>query len=425
MRIFQDVSRFNILCVVLLSLSCGQEQKQTLSSQSGVSGQALEQGEEVLALAPPLFVPTLGDSLDKLDDAAVLAFAEGKDAFEEVETVETGLGPVFNDSSCVVCHNVPAIGGSSERTVIRFGRTVDGTFDPLVSQGGSLIQVLGIGQVGTDPVCNFTGEVVPAEANVVALRITTPLFGLGLVDALSDNVFIQLAERQALLTPATAGHVNMAVDIATNQILVSKFGWKAQQPTLLQFSGSAYLNEMGITNPSFPNENCPNGNCDLIATCDPVAELEDDGRDVTKFTNFMTFLAPPTQDILDHPSFNHGEKIFSQIGCDNCHEPSFKTDHTDIKGMKNVTFFPYSDFLVHDMGSLGDGIVQGFAGPTEMRTAPLWGLRYRAALLHDGRATNVTDAILAHAGQGQAARDTFNALSSSDQAKLLAFLNSI
>ena len=363
----------------------------------------------------------LGDPLPGLTDPELALFDAGKDEFQDVETVENGLGPVFNEASCASCHSDPVVGGGSKRLETRFGRLrPDGSFDPMVEFGGSLLQDHGIGKGAS---YDYDAERVPAEATIIAQRRTTPLFGLGLVDAVSDETFETLARMQARLTPETAGRPNKVSDLAVKRVAVGKFGWKAQVPTLFQFAGDAYLNEMGITNPFFPNENCPQGDCSLLAG-NPAPGLNDDGGGVEAFANFMTLLAPPprgpiTKDVAA------GEVIFMSLGCANCHVPELKTGSHPVKALAHQTFFPFSDFLLHDMANLGDGIEQGQATGREMRTAPLWGLREIKRFLHDGRASTIDQAIREHDGQGAAARDGFNALPQDSKSKLRSFLNSL
>jgi CxxC motif-containing protein (DUF1111 family) len=355
-----------------------------------------------------------------LSDDEQAAFVAGKAEFEEVEEVADGLGPVFNEASCATCHSDPVVGGGSTRLETRFGRlNHDGSFDPMTALGGSLLQDRGIGKVG---VYNYNGEQVPPEATIVAQRRTTPLFGLGLVDAVPDTTFVAMARMQAKLVPETAGRPNMVTNIDGKSV-VGKFGWKAQVPTLLQFSGDAYLNEMGITNPLFPDENCPQGYCSLLAG-NPSDGLNDDGEGVEAFANFMMLLAPPPRGPITW-DVAAGEVVFMSIGCANCHVPALETGPHPVKALARQTFFPFSDFLLHDMGSLGDGIEQGQATGREMRTAPLWGLRAIKRFLHDGRATTLDQAISAHDGQGAAARDNFMALPQDSKSKLLRFLNSL
>ena len=205
--------------------------------------------------------------------------------------------------------------------------------------------------------------------------------------------------------------------------MVGKFGWKAQVPNLFQFSGDAYLNEMGITSPMFPDENCPQGDCNLLV-CNTGGVNDADGADVAKFANFMRFLAPPPRGPVDDDA-RRGEAVFYATGCFSCHAPALRTASHPVAALDHVTFFPYSDFLLHDMGSLGDGIEQGIATGSEMRTAPLWGVRTRAKLLHDGRATDLAQAILAHDGQGKRSRNAFASLDATAKRRLLAFLKSL
>src|SRR2546426_3728224 len=350
----------------------------------------------------------------------------GKDELAAVEAVDEGLGPVFNEASCQTCHLGPgtAVGGTTGRVETRFGRTrSDGTFDPMTEFGGSLIQDHGIGPVTEGGAFTFVGEVVPQEATVIAQRITTQLFGLGLVDAVPDDEFRQLAQLEAATSPATAGTPNMVFDIAAGRTRVGRFGWKAQVPTLHQFSGDAYLNEMGITNPEFPAESCPQGDCAALAF-NPMPALNDDGEGVDKFTDFMTLLAPPPRGARTLRVIQ-GSGVFALIGCANCHTPVLVTGPNPVAALSGKVFQPFSDFLLHDMGSLGDGIVQGVSTPKQMRTAPLWGVRTRPALLHDGRGTTIEAAILAHDGQGRKARNRFAGLGPRARGSLLAFLNSL
>jgi len=368
-------------------------------------------------LAPDAAHARFGGPLPDLGEGDLASFEEGRNAFRTTEDADEGLGPVFNDSSCGACHRVPAVGGASRVVETRFGRARLSGFDPLDALGGSLIQVKGIGTVDT---CDYAGEVVPAIANVTAGRRTTPLFGLGLVDAVPDATLVQLAASERQRSPQTAGRVHMVADAPTASTRVGRFGWKAQVATLHHFSGEAYLMEMGITSEFFPEEQCPQGDCAALA-CDPADDPEDEDGDVEKFLAFMRLLAPPPSRPIEGRAAD-GATVFARIGCDDCHRPELQTGTSDVAALDHVTFQPYSDFLLHDMGSLGDGIAQGDAREGEMRTAPLWGIRRQHRLLHDGRATSIADAILQHDGQGAAASAAFAALEPSDQRLLLRFL---
>ena len=365
---------------------------------------------------PPGAAPVAG-----LTPAQRLAFDEGGRTFSKTYDIADGLGPVFNDRSCVACHRG---GGGGNRTVTRFARIENGIFDPLVELGGSLIQSRGIGLITTrDGAHDFGGERVPAEANVRTARRTTTALGLGFVDAVPDDTWLAIAQAEAAADDGTAGRVNVVLNLATGRGAVGKFGWKAQVPSLLQFSAEALLNEQGITNPQFRDENCPQGDCAALAF-NPAPALNDDGRDVQALSDFMTMLAAPVRGAIT-VNVTAGEAVFAEIGCGSCHLPTLRTGPSPISALNQATFQPYSDFLLHDMGPLGDGIVQGQSSGREMRTAPLWGLRSANRLLHDGGVTSIEQAIQRHDGQARRARDRFAALDAVRLDALLAFLRSL
>jgi CxxC motif-containing protein (DUF1111 family) len=364
--------------------------------------------------------PHFGDSLAGLPRDVGKLFVAGKEEFEAPEEVDEGLGPVFNDVSCVACHSNPAVGGDSTITETRFGRMKNGRFDPMTEFGGSLLQVRGV-----DPTHRCGPEKIPREATIVAKRKTTPLFGLGLVDNVPDSTLLALAAAQRARTPEIAGEASIVTDATSGRPRVGRFGWKAQVATLVTFSADAYLNEMGITSPTFPKDNLPNGDAGRLDRCDGLRiEPEDAGDGVAAFTDFMTFLAPPPRGPIT-PQVVAGRIVFDRIGCASCHVPSLVTGPNRVKALDHVRFEPYSDFLLHDMGRLGDGIEQGRAGQRQMRTAPLWGLRVRDRFLHDGRATTTEGAILAHDGQGRGARADYDDLDAGSKRALKAFLQSL
>lgn len=349
------------------------------------------------------------------------AFDQGVRTFGKNYTVAEGLGPVFNDESCTACHRG---GGDSNRTVTRFGRVDGDGFDPLERLGGSLAQARGIGRVSTaDGTHDFGGETVPPDATIRTLRKSQPLFGLGLVDAVPDDTWHAIAEEEQQADPATAGRVQLLFDPTTGGTMAGRFGWKAQVPTLRAFAGDALLNEMGITSPGFRDEICPQGDC-LALGFNPTPALNDDGNDAEAMTDFMRMLAPPPPGPSDDLSAR-GEAVFHASGCAACHRPTLQTGPSDIRALDRAVFQPYSDFLLHDMGALGDGIVQGSAGGQDMRTAPLWGLRLLTRFLHDGSATTIDDAIRRHDGQGRAAGQRFEGLAGADRDALLAFLRAL
>jgi CxxC motif-containing protein (DUF1111 family) len=365
---------------------------------------------------------TPGSPLSGLLAGETALFDAGKIQFESVEDAAEGLGPVFNESSCVACHFAGGTGGGADRLETRFGRWDEHGFDPLIEVGGSLVQDRGIGLFNG---VNFVGEVVPPQARVVARRRATPLFGLGLVDAIPDDSLVMLSGRQMQMDPETAGRPSHIIDPGPGEHVVGRFGWKAQHATLFAFSGDAYLNELGVTTPLFPDENCPHGECALLAVNPALTSPNDpDNSPIQALADFVTFLAPPPRGPVGRSELA-GRMLFKSIGCATCHNPSWQTGGSPVKALNNVDFSPYSDFLLHDMGRLGDGIPQSDAGPREMRTAPLWGLRFQNTLLHDGRAGSVAKAILQHDGQGRLARNRFADLSDEQSGQLLDFLHSL
>jgi len=373
----------------------------------------------VAALAA-IATPQFGDPLPDLGARQVADFAEGRDEFQAVETPEGGLGPIFNGASCVECHSAGGVGGASAATVTRFGRSTAAGFDPLNALGGSLLQAKAIHPA--------VQERVPAQANVVARRLATPLFGAGLIEAIDDST-IALGALLPRLDGVT-GRVAIVTDVVSGRLRVGRFGWKAQQATLLAFAGDAYVNEMGVTSRFFPTENAPNGNTALLALYDQVPDIEDTvdpatGKgDIDHAADFMRYLAAPPV-LRATASSVAGAALFSTIGCAACHTPVMFTGYHAVPALAFQPVRLHSDLLLHDMGSLGDGIVQGPAGAREMRTAPLWGLRARAPYLHDGRATTVHDAIRAHDGEAAPARRRYDALPAAWRRQLLDYLATI
>jgi hypothetical protein len=371
--------------------------------------------------------PRMGEVLPGLNAAQQARFDAGQLAFEHVFDVPGGLGPIMNDESCAACHSLPRVGGSGAKVVTRFGNSGP-PFDPLENLGGSLLQ-----REAISPECL---EFVPPEANVEINRLTPSAFGAGLVEAIKPQDIIR---RELLPPPGVSGRahrVHPLEDPPEAKRKVGRFGWKAQVATLLTFSGDASVNELGFTNRLAPVENAPNGNQKLLKLCDSVPDPED-GPDPEGFhqidrqADFQKFLAQPPQT----PRFGMpGEALFTSVGCGSCHVATpYVTAANAEPPLANKTIKPYSDFLLHNMGSLADGIVQGDAKEDEFRTPSLWGLRARAkiSLLHDGRITggtmedNVKNAIAAHDGEGLAAANNFGALLTPDKDKVVRFLLSL
>jgi CxxC motif-containing protein (DUF1111 family) len=403
---------------------------------------------------------------DALPGISAADFQEAKDAFATVEGLDDGLGPIFNEKGCGNCHTQGAIGGAGVQIERRFGRFDSfGHFDDLSNKGGSLRQLFTVGAFtgSGGQSCNVPLEVEPPEATVHNVgRLTTPLFGAGLIDTISDSVIIANANAQPTSIRGTVNTVKILLPNvpdstqAVGSSRVGRFGWKAGVANLTQFSADAYLNEMGIStqhciggsqNLAFATESKPNGiaqpaGCDDRGPGGPgVPAGVDDGvgscagglteiqDDVALFAKFMTFLAPAPRLPID-PFVNlAGGTAFNKAGCAGCHLlKDYVTPSSPKNGVPgNFTFRPRSDFLVHDMGTLGDRI--GNDGDTvtttqKMRTAPLWGLHLRTKFLHDGRASTIEQAISFHDGQAAASKAAFNALSSTEKANMLAAMKS-
>ena len=367
--------------------------------------------------------PRAGDPLAGLTAAEFEAFRIGLDDFLEVETAEEGLGPAYNGTSCAACHSIPAIGGIAPVTTVRAGlRLPDGRFEDFDPSRGSLFQLFSIPTHGCQ-------SVIPADANVIARRVPIPVFGAGLVEAIPDDTIRALADPTDRDGDGVSGRAAVVVDRASGEQRVGRFGWKAQVATLLEFSGDAYRNEMGITNDLFPEELTFNLSGEQLRECDPIPELEDVPepgtglRGIDNFESFMKFLAPPPRGPIT-PDVLGGREMFDAVGCAVCHVRTLMTGPhaSPLFDRREVPLF--SDLLLHDIGT-GDGIRQAAGEPEEIRTPALWGLRFRRPLLHDGSADTVLEAVLRHDREGRPALDRMQALPPAAIDELLAFLRSL
>jgi CxxC motif-containing protein (DUF1111 family) len=249
---------------------------------------------------------------------------------------------------------------------------------------------------------------------VIAKRITTPTYGDGLIDAIPDweialNSVIPHAD-------GVHGEISIVQDVVSGDYRVGRFGWKAQQATLLAFSGDAFDHEMGITNRLYPVPVAPDGNYALLAQYESLTAPPKDEVDpatgkagVDRLTDFMRYLAPLPQ-AAETPQSRIGGVVFASAGCASCHVPAMTTGPSTNPAFNEKIVPLYSDLLLHEMGSLGDGIVQGSATPTQMRTSPLWGLGSRTVFLHDGRAATVDAAIRAHDGEAAVSAARYGAM---------------
>ena len=362
-----------------------------------------------------------GDPLPGITPREFQEFRLGLADFLEIETASEGLGPLFNGTGCAVCHNVPAIGGSSPMTELRGGaRDADGTFR--VVGGTTLFQMFSL----PDHRCQ---AVIPAEATVVARRAPIPLFGGGLVEAVPDDALLALEDPFDRDRDGISGRAAIVTDVATGQRRVGRFGWKAQVATLLTFSGDAYTNEMGITNDLFPHE--PRGGisearmreCDLVKDPEDFVDPRTGKRAIDNFEAFMKFLAPAPRGTITE-EVRTGERVFAAVGCASCHVPALTTGASASAALHRKTLMLFSDLLLHEVGT-GDGIEQEAAQPDEIRTPALWGLRLRRPLLHDGSAATPAEAIRRHGGEAAGVVERYRAMTEPMRRALLAFLDSL
>ncbi len=384
--------------------------------------------------------PLSGRPLRGLSPAEIQAFTEGRQVFTEIEDVKDGLGPRFNLDSCGGCHAFPALGGSSPalnpqiRVALKFGAS--NHIPPFIQQDGPVRVARfkrgpnGQPDGGVHNLFVITGRNdAPAgcqiaqpdftQPNNLSLRIPTPAFGLGLIEAISDTALrTNLAANQAQKRQlGIQGRFN----VNGNDGTVTRYGWKAQNKSLLLFSGEAFNVEMGVTNELFPQEREEDPECATSA-------LTESTGDILAQSAFMRLLAPPeTSPATD--SSTRGSALFGQIGCALCHTPSLQTGLARSAALSGQTVNLYSDLATHRMGgALDDGVTQGNAQGQDWRTAPLWGLGERIFFLHDGRTRDLKEAIRTHDSPGSEAHqviETYNTLTDDQKQDLLNFLRSL
>ena len=382
--------------------------------------------------------------------------SHGIPQFTEAEGVPGGLGPRFNLDSCGGCHAQPALGGSSpavnpqvaNAAIMAPGNTVPSLLKlngpirevrfvhkPDGSTDGGVHGIFTItGRVDAPTGCAITQPDFSNTGNLT-FRIPTPIFGGGLIESITETTIRQnLASdpqhRKALF--GIKGHVNTNGNDGT----ITRFGWKAQNKSLEIFAGEAYNVEMGVTNDNFPNEREEDPNCATNGTPESLSHFNvgsTDPSDMLAFMGFMKFLDQPKPACTGSacsPSIQNGHNLFVQVGCVTCHTESLTSGRSSSAALSQQKVNLFSDLAVHHMGSkLADGVTQGSAGPDEFRTAPLWGVGQRIFFLHDGRTSDLLQAIQAHDSQGSEASrvvEAFQAiLSKSQKQDILNFLRSL
>ena len=398
--------------------------------------------------------PGAGDALYDLTLHERRFFDLAKETFGEVEGVPDGFGPRFNSDSCESCHAQPAAGGSSPAANPQIAAAkalgAHNTIPSFITANGPVREARFISDGGVHdlftiagrsdaPGCtiqqpDFAGEL--ARDNVI-FRIPTPVFGAGLIGATTDETLI--ADAAAMDARRKQFEIGGGFNRRRtpedgfqnngNDGTISRFGWKAQNKSTMIFAGEAYTVEQGVTNELFPSERQGDPTCRFTTHPEDRTDVATgEPSDVVLFAKFMDLLAPPTS-MPATAVTAAGQAAFLKAGCDGCHIPSHITGPSDRPALNQVTYFPYSDFQVHDMGrGLADGIPQGEASGSQFRTAPLWGVGQRLFFLHDGRTSDLLQAILAHDSLQSEARGSiaaFNALLPSEKQNLLNFLRSL
>src|SRR3989475_5376168 len=398
-----------------------------------------------------------GDAIPGLSGAEGNSFIDAKATFMEVDTVSGGLGPRFNLDSCAGCHAQPAVGGTSPFTnpqftvatapnQVPFFITSDGPvrearfkFNPNGTRDGGVHDLFTITGRADASGCNISQpnfKAAAANDNLI-FRIPTPVFGAGLIQSIDDDTILANKNSQTF-AKALLG-ISGRANTNGNDGTITRFGWKAQVKSLGIFSGEAYNVEQGVTNELFPQERDETAGCLFNATPENHTNFEatqptDVPSDAVKFALFMSFLAPPTP-APDTPSTTNGRRLFKEIGCALCHTPSLPTGKVASPALSGKRANLFSDLLLHSMGpKLADNIAQGDARGDEFRTAPLWGLGQRIFFLHDGRTSDLLEAIQAHVSRGnlefgpsEANRviAIFNALGEAQKQDILNFLRGL
>jgi CxxC motif-containing protein (DUF1111 family) len=386
--------------------------------------------------------------------------------FDDTETIADGLGPLYNAQSCRECHQNPTSGGTSQVAELRVGHQgPDHVFhNPEIPIAHGAEVITGRTLVNDRSICPSAAfpdaeiqEHVPNGENIRTTRISLGLLGDGFVEAVADETLVELARKQCDQShhKICGQAIHVPIVEAPGETGIGRFGWKDQHASLQSFSGDAYLNEMGITSRLFPDE--------FTKLCNTAPEPNDqagpDGLDdVDHFARFIRASKAPARDakLADGEQSKKGAKLFDQIGCAVCHVNTMTTasagtkinggTYTIPEALGGKTFYPYSDFLMHNVGT-GDGIVvpmvehygqkmyqikwknfslQSFHNAqNKLRTAPLWGVRFRNRLMHDGESTTLRDAILRHRREARESAHRFKKMSAADQQAVLEFLSSL
>ena len=403
--------RYLLLHVVLsagvFSLGCAPDDTTTGAPSDAADPLATAVTNDVATSTP-------GQPVPGLTSAQVDQFGRGLQVFATVFSPETGLGPLFNSTSCAQCHNNPALGGygdSAEVHVTAFHR--GGACQLLQAAGGPVVQSHATPLL--QDALGITGEPTPPGATATAMRTTPLIFGLGLLDAVSDRTIKDLARVQ--YPDGVHGRPAILPDGR-----IGRFGRKATTASLDEFNAGAFFNEMGVTNALNPVEGSVAGQ-PLPAGVDPASDPELSSTSLAAADAFVRMLAPVApQPATDE--IRYGQRLFSDVKCTSCHTPWLPTGNSPVAALRFKRVYAYTDLLLHDMGDQLADICNGVATPREFRTQPLMGMQFLDMFMHDGASATIEEAVQRHGGEGAAARDRFLRLNPRAQAALVAFVKS-
>jgi CxxC motif-containing protein (DUF1111 family) len=359
-------------------------------------------------------VSTPGEALPGLTPRERALFAQGLQAFATPFTAATGLGPLFNSNSCAACHDDPALGGYGDSVEVHVTAWHGGSnCDELTANGGPVVQQHSTPELAA---LGILVEPMPAGLTGQGMRTTPLIFGLGLIDAVSDRTIKELAR----IRYPDGVHGRAAV-LPNGR--VGRFGRKAASASLDEFNAGAYFNEMGVTNSLNPFEGTIAGT-PFGPGIDLAAEPEVDNATVAATSAFVRFLGnTPPAPLTEQTRF--GRVLFYEARCTNCHIPVLRTGNSPVRALRNKWFRIYSDLLLHDMGPEEADICNGVASPSEFRTQPLNGMKFLDMFMHDGVSETIDQAVRRHGGEASSARARFLGMDAQEQAALVAFVQSL
>jgi CxxC motif-containing protein (DUF1111 family) len=449
---FLDNKSLKFIAIALVAIAAGIVLSQTLnlsstfrpstSPNSGGDLTVLNRSSRAFSQPAPNLAPAELERHDNGDEAFGAVFVTPP------AIVNSGLGPLFNNASCIGCHikdgrGMPQMGQSLVRVSLPQGKTeIPGDAVPVPGIGTQIrdravyghqpdarVQVQWQEQAGQyadgtayslrSPQLNITrpdGKPLPS-GTLTSLRVPPPVFGTGLLEAVPESTLVELADADDKNRDGISGHPNYVWDVQAKQKALGRFGLKANTPNLLQQTAAAYVNDMGVTSPVFPEK-------------DGTGEID---RKTLEDTTFYTqTLGVPARTLLDDPQVQTGEKLFAQAHCATCHITTLKTGDSPIPSIAHQTIHPYTDLLVHDMGQgLADNRPDFDASGSEWRTSPLWGVGLAqtvlpySGFLHDGRARTLAEAILWHGGEAEASKEKFRTMAKGDRDALIKFLTAL